>query len=260
MSASTQINLTADEARSIAEEAYVFGFALVEHNKAVWAYGVEPKSPKYAGFNTIRNETQLYGPDDTAVVSPNNDTLYSAALMDLRSEPVVLQVPDAANRYYSFMLVDMVTDNFDYVGARATGTEAGTYVVTGPGWKGHLPKSAVRISAPTWLVLGVGRTEIRGPEDLAAVEAMQACYRLMPLSKFTGQTAPADAPKIDFPGFLDTKTATTEQFIQHLNFMMQWQAFPAVQFPLLKETRSHWYRSRGRFRVIRPSTRYFQGH
>lgn len=227
--------ITPAEARTIAEEAYVFGFAMVEHNKAVWAYGVEPKSPKYAGFNTMRNETQLYGPDDTAVVSPNNDTLYSAALMDLRAEPVVLQVPDVANRYYSFMLVDMVTDNFDYVGTRATGTKAGTYVVTGPGWKGHLPKGAVRISAPTWLVLGVGRTEIRGPEDLAAVKAVQAGYRLMPLSKFTDQTTPADAPKIDFPTFLDTKTATTEQFFQYLNFMMQWQAFPAVEFPLLKK-------------------------
>ena len=138
------------------------------------------------------------------MLSRNNDTLYSAALMDLRAEPVVLQVPDVANRYYSFMLVDMVTDNFDYVGTRATGTKAGTYVVTGPGWKGHLPKGAVRISAPTWLVLGVGSDEDRGTRELAAVKAVQAGYRLMPLSKFTGQTTGAVAPKIHFPTFLDT--------------------------------------------------------
>jgi len=128
------------EARAIAEEAYVFGFAIVENNKAVWAYGVEPKSPVYGGFNAVHNETQLKGPDDTAVVSANNDTFYTSALMDLRAEPVVLEVPQVTDRYYSFMLVDMVTDNFDYVGTRATGTKAGTYAVTGPGWKGHLPK------------------------------------------------------------------------------------------------------------------------
>src|SRR5450432_2245725 len=93
-----QSPVSADEARAIAEEAYVFGFASVEHYKAVWAYGVEPKSPKYAGFNVIRNETRLYGPDDTAVVSANNDTLYSSALMDLRAEPVVLVVPNVPNR------------------------------------------------------------------------------------------------------------------------------------------------------------------
>src|SRR5450432_4696720 len=96
--ACAQTSVSPDEARAIAEEAYVFGFASVEHYKAVWAYGVEPKSPKYAGFNTIRNETQLYGPDDTAVVSANNDTLYSSALMDLRAEPVVLVVPNVPNR------------------------------------------------------------------------------------------------------------------------------------------------------------------
>ena len=222
-------------ARAIAEEAYVFGFAIVEHNKAIWAYGVEPKSPKYAGFNTIRSETRLYGPEDTAVVSANNDTLYSSALMDLRAEPVVLQVPAVTDRYYSFMLVDMVTDNFDYVGTRATGTKPGTYVVTGPGWKGHLPPGAVRVCSPAWLVLGVGRTEIKGADDLPAVKAVLAGYKLMPLSQFTGGPAPAAAPKIDFPTFLDAKAATTEQFIQYLNFMMQWQAFPAAEFPLLKK-------------------------
>lgn len=225
---------TPDEARAVAEEAYVFGFAIVEHYKALWAYGVEPKSPKYGGFNALRNETRLYGPEDTAVVSVNNDTLYTSALMDLQAEPVVLQVPDVPNRYYSFMLVDMVTDNFDYVGTRATGTKAGTYVVTGPGWKGHLPQGAVRISSPAWLVLGVGRTELRGEGDIPAVKAVQAGYKVMPLSKFTGQPSPS-APKIDFPAFLDAKTATTEQFIQYLNFMLQWQAFPAIEFPLLEK-------------------------
>ena len=54
------------QARAIAEEAYVFGFAIVEYNKAIWAYGVEPKSPRYAGFNTIRSESRLYGPEDTS--------------------------------------------------------------------------------------------------------------------------------------------------------------------------------------------------
>jgi hypothetical protein len=169
------------------------------------------------------------------VVSANNDTLYTSALMDLRAEPVVLQVPDVPQRYYSFMLVDLVTDNFDYVGTRATGARAGTYVVTGPGWKGRLPKGLVRINSPSWLVLGIGRTEIRGTDDLPAVQAVQAGYKLMPLSTFIGQPSPPAAPKIDFPAFLDAKTATAEQFIQHLNFLLQWQAFPAVEFPLLEK-------------------------
>jgi hypothetical protein len=231
--ARAQTSVTPAEARAIAEEAYVFGFAIVEHYKALWAYGVEPKSPKYGGFNAVRNETRLYGPEDTAAVSANNDTIYTSSLMDLRAEPVVLQVPEVSDRYYSFMLVDMVTDNFDYIGTRATGTKAGAYVITGPGWKGHLPKGAVRISSPAWLLLGVGRTEIRGDEDIPAVKAVQAGYRLMPLSKFIGQPAPTAAPNINFPPFINAKSATADQFIEYLNFMMQWQSFPAVEFPLL---------------------------
>jgi hypothetical protein len=226
--------LTPAEARAIAEEAYVFGFAPVEHYKALWAYGVEPTSPNYGGFNVPHSATRLYGPDDKAVVSANNDTIYTSAAMDLRSEPVVLKVPAIADRYYSFMLVDMVTDNFDYIGTRATGTKAGTYVVTGPGWKGQLPKDVVRIHSPAWLVFGIGRTEVRGEADLPAVKAVQASYQVMPLSKFLGRTAPPPAPKIDFPAFLDTKKATPEEFIRHLNFLLQWQAYPAVEFPLLE--------------------------
>ena len=224
----------AAEARTIAEEAYVFGFAIVEHYKALWAYGVEPTSPNYGGFNVPHSATRLYGPDDKAVVSANNDTIYTSAAMDLRAEPVVLQVPEVSGRYYSFMLVDMVTDNFDYIGTRATGTKAGTYVITGPGWKGHLPKGAIRISSPAWLVFGIGRTEIRGEADLPAVKVVQARYKVMPLSKFLGQSPPLVAPRISYPAFLDTKKASAEQFIPHLNFMMQWQAFPAVEFALLE--------------------------
>jgi hypothetical protein len=70
--ASPEIN--PGEARAVTEEAYVFGFAIVEHNKAVWAYGVEPKSPVYGGFNAVHNETQHKEPEDAAVVSANNDT------------------------------------------------------------------------------------------------------------------------------------------------------------------------------------------
>ena len=68
-------NVPPDEARAIAEEAYVFGFAIVEHYKVLWAYAIEPKSPQYGGWNSLRNEAKLYDADFTAVVSPNNDTV-----------------------------------------------------------------------------------------------------------------------------------------------------------------------------------------
>lgn len=225
--------LTPAEAKSIAEEAYIFGFAIVEHYKALYAYAVEPKSPKYYGFNKLGSEKQLYGPKDTAVVSANNDTIYTSGAMDLRAEPMVLQVPAVADRYYSFMLVDMVTDNFDYIGSRATGTKAGTYVITGPGWKGTLPKGVTRIASPSWLVFGIGRTGVSGDADMPALRKVQAGYKLTPLSVFIGKPAPAAAPKIDFPPFVDAKTVDAVTFIRYLNFLMQFHAFPAMEQPLL---------------------------
>lgn len=232
--AQAQAPLAPAEARLIAEEAYVFGMAIVEHYKALWAYGVEPKSPKYFGMNRIGHESRLYGPKDTAVVSANNDTIYTSGWMDLRAEPMILQVPAVTGRYYSFMLVDVVTDNFAYVGSRATGTQPGTYALTGPGWKGQLPKGVSRIPSPSWLVFAIGRTGVNGDADMPALRKVQAGYKLVPLSTFMGKPAPPEAPKIDFPPFVDAKTADAAAFIRYLNFMMQFQAFPAVEQPLLE--------------------------
>jgi hypothetical protein len=227
--------VTPAEAKATAEEAYIFGFAIVEHYKALWAYGVEPKSPKYGGINKLRNETKLYGPKDTAVVSANNDTIYTSGMIDLRAEPVVLQVPEVADRYYSFMLVDMVTDNFAYVGSRATGTKAGAYALTGPGWKGALPRGVTRLPAPSWVVFAIGRTGVSGDADLPKLREVQAGYKLTPLSAFAGTKAPPAAATIPFPAILETKTAKAADFFTHLNFLMQLHVFPAVEHPLFQK-------------------------
>ena len=211
--------LTPAEAKSIAEEAYIFGMALVEHYKALYAYGVDPKSPKYAGVNKLRNDERLYGPKDTAVVSANNDTIYTSALIDLRAEPMILQVPAVTDRYYSFMLVDMVTDNFDYVGSRATGTKPGTYALTGPGWKGHLPKGVIRIASPSWLVFAIGRTGVSGDADMPALRKVQAGFSWCRFQPSWASLAPPAAPTIDFSAFVDAKEADAATFLKYLNFL-----------------------------------------
>src|SRR4029453_9410681 len=107
----------------------------------------------------------LAGPSDR-FVSVNNDTLYSIANLDLTGGPVRLHVPDAAGRYYVLQFVEAWTNNFAYVGRRATGTEAADYVVTPPGWSGATPPGITRIPAPTAIVSIVGRWACDGPADL----------------------------------------------------------------------------------------------
>lgn len=114
---------------------------------------------------------------------PNNDTLYSISWVDLSREPVILSHPDMGERYFTFQLAAMTSDNFGYIGRRTTGSRAGAFALVGPGWDGNLPEGVRRIDAsPTpWVLVG-GRTLVDGPEDLPNVRELQRQYRLTPLS------------------------------------------------------------------------------
>ncbi len=70
---------------------------------------------------------------------PNNDTLYSMAWLDLSEEPIILSHPDMGERYFTFELMGIDSDNFDYVGQRTTGSKAGSFAIVGPDWEGDLP-------------------------------------------------------------------------------------------------------------------------
>ena len=102
------------------------------------------QNPEFkALWNQIRNIPRVYTPADKAVQTPNSDTPYSMLGMDLRAEPMVLTVPAIEkDRYYSIQLVDAYTFNFDYIGSRATGNEAGDFLIAGPGWKGTTSRRA----------------------------------------------------------------------------------------------------------------------
>src|SRR5438045_5960245 len=89
----------------------------------------------------------------------NRDTLLMAGWLDLRTGPQVLHVPDMGGRYYSVQLTDPSNNtNFAYVGKRTTGTAAGHSLISGPGWRGPLPRGMTPISSPNNSVLVIGRT------------------------------------------------------------------------------------------------------
>ena len=125
--------------------------------------------------------------------NPNNDTMYSIAWVDLTQEPVILSHPDMGERYFSFQLAGITSDNFDYVGQRTTGSAAGDFALIGPGWEGKLPDGVkATAAAPTPWILCLGRTLVNGAEDVANVRELQSQYRLTPLSLWgqPGATVP----------------------------------------------------------------------
>ena len=112
----------------------------------------------------------------------NRDTLATVGWLDLRKGPQVLHVPDMGGRYYSVQLTDPSSNtNFAYVGKRVTGTGAGDYLISGPGWTGSVPPGMTRISSPNNSVLVLGRTLVESDADLSAAYALSKQIHLTPL-------------------------------------------------------------------------------
>lgn len=214
---------TPEQARAIAKEAYIYSFAPIASYGTWSKQATQPNAPEYVGgFNVFRNYSQAFTPENKDIVTPNNDTPYSWAWLDLRAEPIVLSVPAVPrDRYYVMQLIDLFTYNFGYVGVRATGFNAGNYLIAGPNWHGKKPKGVTKvISAETEIVGILGRTSLNGQEDVKNVQAIQAKYKLQPLSAFLGAPGPRPQPQIIFPPY-DAAKATSHDFIGYINFLLQ---------------------------------------
>jgi hypothetical protein len=118
-----------------------------------------------------------------ATTGVNHDTLVTAGWLDLSKGPQVLHVPDMAGRYYSVQFTDPSKNtNFAYVGKRTTGTQAGDYLITGPGWKGMAPNGMPQISSPNNAVLVFGRVLVESDSDLPTAYGLSKQIQLTPLS------------------------------------------------------------------------------
>jgi hypothetical protein len=112
----------------------------------------------------------------------NRDTLITGGWLDLSKGPLVLHVPDMNDRYYSVQFTDPSKNtNFAYVGKRTTGTQAGDYLVSGPGWKGHVPSGITQISSPNNAVLVLGRVLVESDNDLSTAYDLSKQIQLTPL-------------------------------------------------------------------------------
>jgi len=221
----TEEDVSPAEARTIAEEAYIYGFPLVGNYLVLYTYFVNRKSPEFkAPWNQICNIPRVYTHEDKAVKAPNSDTPYSMLGMDLRTEPLVITVPPIEKqRYFSIQLIDFYTFNFDYIGSRTTGNDGGSFLIVGPGWKGEVPKGIKKvIRSETELAFAIYRTQLFDPSDIDNVKKVQRGYKVQVLSEFTGQPKPIAAPSIDFiePPMLDA-LKTSPDFFKILNFSLK---------------------------------------
>jgi hypothetical protein len=211
-----------EETKAIAEEGFIYGLPIVMNYAVMYEYAVDKDSGQFkAPFNEILNEARVFTYKDTAIVTPNSDTPYSLVFMDLRAEPLVLSVPAVdKSRYYSVMLTDGNTFNYGYIGSRATGPEAGDYMVVGPNWKGETPPGIKQVfQSSTDFSLAAYRTQLINAEDMPNVVKVQSGYKVQPLSAYLKQPAPPAAPAIDFPKINAEMVKTN--FFEYLDFALQ---------------------------------------
>lgn len=177
------------------------------------------------------------------VVRANVDTLYSSAWLDLSKEPIVLSVPDTKDRYYLMPMIDAWTNIFASPGKRTTGTQAGNYAITGPGWSGTLPAGVTELKSPTNMVWIIGRTQTNGPQDYAAVHAIQDGYSLVPLSSFGKPYTPPEGtvdPAIDMKAAPvdQLKAMSSAAFFDRMASLLQSNPPPASEAPVLEKLKA----------------------
>ena len=202
--------LTAEEAHSIAQEAYIYLYPLVimdvtrKHFSNIEAGKKFGRGP----MNTFSHARTFPPATLRSATHPNFDTLYSLSWLDLTEEPVVISVPDTQGRYYLLQMLDMWTDTFAGVGKRTTGTRAGNFVVIGPRGQGELLHGLQRIDAPTPFVWVIGRTRTDGPQDYDAVHKVEDAYKITLLSQW-GKEPQTITAKIDTT--VDMETPPVQQ-------------------------------------------------
>jgi len=142
-------------------------------------------------INTLYTEPQTLFADPVhpppsasklAFTGVNRDTLYTVGVLDLGEGPQILHVPDMAGRYYSVQFTDPSNNNFAYVGKRTTGTDAGDYLISGPGWKGAVAPEMARISSPSHSVVVIGRVFVASDSDLPTAYALTKQIQVVPLT------------------------------------------------------------------------------
>ena len=208
--------------KNIAEAGFIFGLPIVMNYGVMYEFVVDKTSGQYkAPFNTIKNEANVFTYKDTAVVTPNSDTPYSMLWLDLRAEPMVISVPAIEReRYYSVQLCDGNTYNYGYIGTRTTGSDAGTFMVTGPDWKGATPPGIKQVfGSGTQFSIAIFRTQLFAPDDIENVRQIQAGYVAQPLSAYLKQPAPPAAPAVSFPRI--DKELAKKDFFAYLDFALQ---------------------------------------
>lgn len=226
--------MTKEYIQTVGRMAYIWGWPLVNnYNRAERVKdlpepgllgGVLPVSPP----GHVSMLTDYIDEKERFVACPNQDTVYGAGYQRLNSKPVIIQVPDFGDRFWTYQLCDARTDAFCNMG-KQSGTKPGFYLIVGPNWTGQKPDGVTEVyRSPTDLAVIFPRVfQSDEPEDKSAIQPILSQIVVYPLSDFDGKMKTKDwhkTPHFPLPddhGSGETKWVVPEKFFDQLPQIMK---------------------------------------
>lgn len=225
--------MTPEYVATVGRFAYIWGWPLVNNLNRSLAVeklpgpgrigDVIPAAPP--GFVSMLTDYISY--KEQFVTCPNQDTVYGAGYQRVNTKPVVIQVPDFGNRFYTYQIANARTDSFGKIG-KQYGTKPGFYLLVGANWNGSVPAGITGvIRSQTDLVAVFPRVfQDDTPEDKAAIQPLLNQVMVYPLTEFDGKMKTTDWKKT--PAFPappstggETKWVIPENFFDELSIVLQ---------------------------------------
>ena len=197
MSAANSLDMAQDEelAYNIGVQAYLYSFPTMDLYRTLYETSLDPERRSQATINEFDHRRTLSTHETTFVVTPNEDTLYSFAFVDLRAEPIILVIPPMGDRQYWFPVGEMYHDFAANLSWDTVGSSGGSYALGAPGWEGLLPDGVERVDVMTPIVWIGGRYAVNGRDDVPNAARLQDKTHLIPLSQWGATTM--KRPSID---------------------------------------------------------------
>ncbi len=224
----------ADAVWELVSDAYIYAFPLVLTDATkTMSTNTDGSVTGRAPANQINHAKKLADASFRTVVTPNVDTLYSQAWLDIGAEPMVYVLPET-DRFCNVQLLDAWTNT------AAVLDKAGAYAIALPSWEGELPEGVTRVDVPTATVWTIARIVLSGNEDLPNVYAIQEHMRLLPLSAYLeggDYIAPAGtyAKENDFVPVNKALSMSPAEFFNTANALMQINPPAEVDAKLLEK-------------------------